>query len=410
MTKTFTTAGHPPTAWTRSKVYGSEQLLASSCSEEYADKKPNTTLIQSSFPRNFFSTTHISASQNGLLWAVVYAYNHHHKLKLRPEDVWFAILVQIGFYISSHAEQLRHLFVSHDGTRELHIDEFGVIDFTDFGKLALAMTRLIQQEVIDPELRNWAMPDFSTTTASDTIVAAVLMMGSMQQYFSCSSTLDCNCGIPSVTLLGKKEDWALLARKVNYLKTLGDEPSRFAQLLQPVLNNFVECLNPHNSREVHRFWRRCVVTELDEDGQSCLKGWITVFCFWDKDGKMLYPEEIHAPSSQVFQDAEAEFSIFHPLLRRVRLCSVPAGYSTMPVTVDDNGREYKAKMLAGSIGIQATSSGGRLECLEEQLEEWPINETLRTIDTVSGQPTAGTRRRELNTIQPASGWLMYETK
>ncbi|KAJ5542497.1 hypothetical protein N7535_004919 [Penicillium sp. DV-2018c] len=415
MPKTFTTAKHPPTVWTHAKVDGSEQLFARSCPGEYTNsKKPDTDLIQSSFPRNVFSTTHISASPNGFVWAMYYAYRNHHRLKLRPEDVWLAILVQIGFYISSHAEQLRHRFVSHDGTRELRIDEFGVIDFADFGKLASKLTRLVQMNVIDPDLWGWAMPDFSTTTASDKVVAAVLMMGSMKQYFTCSSLLECDCGIPAVTLLGKKEDWALMARKITGLRILGDEPSRFAQLLQPVLNNFAAAFDTHHRRDAERFWGKCVYnTKADRraNEQTYLKGWITVFCFWDKDGKLSYPEDIHAPSSPEFQEAESQFSLFHPLLRRVRMDSIPVGYSTMPVTVNDNGHEYKIGLLAGSIGIKATSSGRMLECLEEQLEEGQLhNPSQPSNDMGSSQPAAGTHRRGRDTIQPVSGWFVYETK
>jgi hypothetical protein len=42
---------------------------------------------------------------------------------------------------------------------------------------------LIAKNVVDPELRTWIMPDFSTTEESDSVVAAILMMGALQQYF-----------------------------------------------------------------------------------------------------------------------------------------------------------------------------------------------------------------------------------
>lgn len=49
-----------------------------------------------SFIQDFFDTSHISASENGFVWAVFHAYSHHHNLILRPKDVWFAILSQLS--------------------------------------------------------------------------------------------------------------------------------------------------------------------------------------------------------------------------------------------------------------------------------------------------------------------------
>lgn len=59
-----------------------------------------------------------------------------------------------------------------------------VPDFTDFGICAEEMGRLLEKNVVDPELRQWIIPDFSTTRRDDRVVASVLMMGTLQKYFS----------------------------------------------------------------------------------------------------------------------------------------------------------------------------------------------------------------------------------
>jgi hypothetical protein len=56
------------------------------------------------------------------------------------------------------------------------------------------------------------MPNFTTTTTTDTITAAVLIIGLMQKYFSYKISL--NYGIPSVTLLGEKADWVEIRRRL----------------------------------------------------------------------------------------------------------------------------------------------------------------------------------------------------
>ncbi|KAK3076683.1 hypothetical protein LTS18_012344, partial [Coniosporium uncinatum] len=55
----------------------------------------------------------VYACENGLINACVQAYTYQHRLILRPEDFWLAILVQLSFFISVHAGELRDLFVKH---------------------------------------------------------------------------------------------------------------------------------------------------------------------------------------------------------------------------------------------------------------------------------------------------------
>ncbi|CAG8891029.1 unnamed protein product [Penicillium egyptiacum] len=114
---------------------------------------------------------------------------------------------------------------------------YETMETVDFGEMAWRMAKLMEKHVVNPELRSWIMPAFSTTTTSDEVVAAILMVGSIQKYFSYQFTI--RCGIPSVTLLGEREDWELMVPKLAQLAQLGDEPARFAQLLRPVLNTLL---------------------------------------------------------------------------------------------------------------------------------------------------------------------------
>jgi hypothetical protein len=300
-------------------------------------------------------------------------------LTIRPEDVWFSILTQLSLFINAHAEDLRSLFVAHEGQKELTVTGLGTIENTDFGALALHMTKLIEENVVDEELRAWIMPDFTTTTESDNVVAAILMMGALQKYFSYKMML--LCGIPSVTLLGEKKDWTALVKKLDKLQELGDEPARFAQLLRPVLNHFVASFESPESLSVRDFWSKCADKESMGSGPSYLSGWISVFCFWDENGKMIYDESIYAKTTPEFEKRNTEMGLDDALSRRVDIDDIPSGFSSVPVTVDDNGVTHHTTMLAGLIGIQAKSSG--------------------EVSAEGG---------EIDSIQPLSGWWMYEKR
>ena len=112
-------------------------------------------LIQSSFQAGTDATFHAAA--NGFVFAAINAYSDHHHLTIRPEDVWLAILTQLSAYINAHAEELRGSFVAHEGKKELKIvyenDTRFTVEWADF---AYKIGTMIQDHVVDPELREWS--------------------------------------------------------------------------------------------------------------------------------------------------------------------------------------------------------------------------------------------------------------
>lgn len=80
-------------------------------------------------------------------------------------------------------------------------------------------------------------PNFSTTTKKDVVVASICLMGALQKYYGYD--VQVGCGLPSVTLLGEKEDWMKLLQRIEFIPRLGSKPTIFHSLLKPVLKNFV---------------------------------------------------------------------------------------------------------------------------------------------------------------------------
>ncbi|KAK4867552.1 hypothetical protein LT330_001062 [Penicillium expansum] len=401
---TLTTAKHPPRGWKLQRVAEVEELFEQYCPKEHDGSK---RLMGSSFTKDLFDTSYISASENGFVWAVFHAYSQHHNLVLRPEDVWFTILSQLSFFVIAHSEELRHLFIAHKDTVRLEVMTNDTLDTVDFGEMAMRMTEFMKERVVDPDLRDWIMPAFSTTTASDEVVAAIIMMGSMQKYFSYQFTL--RCGIPSVTLLGDREDWELMVTKLAQLARLGDEPARFAQLLRPVLNNFVASFDNPEAPDVLSFWSKCADRRGGASGPTYLTGWISVFCFWGNDGKLLYPEQILPTCSESFAKRDTEFGLDQALSRCIDTDKVPLGYVSVPVTVNNVGHKFDTVMVAGLIGIQATSSGAMLD--GSKGHSYARNLPYFVDDYYQMQPcdpVISTRDTGLDSIQPGSGWLMYE--
>jgi len=211
------------------------------------------------------------------------------------------------------------------------------------------------------------MPNFSTTTESDKVVASVLMMGALQKYFDYG--MCCLCGLPSVTLLGERSDWEEMLKRLEMLPQLGSEPTQFYQLLKPVLTSFLASFNAPEDPNVIDFWQKIVHSENNGSGPTYLSGWITTFCFWTSEGKCLV-----GPYGRGVELGGVRYHV-------VDLEDVPQGYAAVPVEVNDNGKIYSTRMVAGSVGIRLSSSG---------------------------EPLDGQERTGMDTMQPLSGWWMYE--
>ena len=99
--------------------------------------------------------------------------------------------------------------------------------------------------------------------------------------------------------------------------------------------------------------------------------------FWDKDGRMLYREQRSDWTDEHLPPLTLDGITYHTISED----SVPLGFCTVPVHIDDNGEKIEAEMLAGSVGLDSSSSGGEV---------------------------ADTEKGRLDTVQARSGWFIYE--
>ncbi|MCJ1240910.1 hypothetical protein MMC14_008914 [Varicellaria rhodocarpa] len=392
--------------WTGDTICDVESLLKESSPTDNVNCK---SIIQSSF-HNFDTHSPLHPSKNGFVRAAIAAYCYHHHFTLRPEDIWFAILTQLSLHINAHAEEFRSFFVAHDGKKELCIQGWGSIHSADFGEMSQKMSKLMSTQVVDPELHSWIMPDFSTTTENDRIVASIIMMGAMQKYFSYGFSL--LCGIPSVTLLGIRADWEEMLRLLEKLPNLGPEPAQFYALLKPILTRFVSSFDLPDSPETKDFWQK-IADQSGGSGPVYISGWITAFCFWDQDGKSLYTPTGGSPSGSITDHllggSGLGYSLDDVLYHSVKLDEIPFGHLSVPIKVDDNGTLYKTIMVAGSMGIRIKSS-------REALAETHAYANSRSSRTgpsgvlIASEDRPATPQALLypDSLQPESGWIMFE--
>jgi hypothetical protein len=69
---------------------------------------------------------HSRASNRGhaVFEAYLAAYNAHEDIVLSPDDIWIMIIIYYGKYVNENAEQMRSLFVDHEGKQKLVVETF----------------------------------------------------------------------------------------------------------------------------------------------------------------------------------------------------------------------------------------------------------------------------------------------
>jgi len=363
-----------PSGYRRSadKKTAPEKLLEGACEQQY---RKCAELLQSSIPKEV-DVSDIVPQRNGLVHTLLEAYNEHRALVLRPDDVWVAIVTQFSFFVNAHAEELRSLFVAHEGKRELKVFALGTRYTVDFGSMARQMADLLEKNLTDAELRKWATPTFSTTTITDSTIYAIALMATTKKYFDFTFAL--RCGIPRVTLDGAREDWEAILQRIEKLKEYGFEATAWYHLLRPVLSRFVNAFDDPNGKENIDFWGKVAHIHSGGSGPSYLMGWVTAFCVFDADGKWQGPHLLNlppsgSPSAEYTKLSGEAFAKDHFAPQRdsrrpsyltldgvsyprIETEDIPAGTAEVDVKLDDNGEIFKTLLVAGNMGSAIGSS------------------------------------------------------
>ncbi|KAF7343127.1 hypothetical protein MVEN_01743100 [Mycena venus] len=438
MPVSFNVADHPaePVTLTHAEIGGltPEQLLAQACSHQYrfagnilrssfndAAESPLASMDKPKLSKRLSKLNPFSKSKpaatiplaggmsqispvltptpNGFVHTVITAYNKHHNLIIRPDDVWIIILTQFNFFVNANAELLRASFVAHEGKKELTVQQEAPKYAMDFALMARQMVDLLAEVVVDPTLRAWVMPNFSTTTLKDQTVGAIVMMATLKSYFEYVFE-SIECGIPRVTLDGTKADWETILGRLEKLKEYGIQTTAWYHLLVPVISRFVVAFDsPDKSANVD-FWQTVAHFVPGGSGPSFYSGWISAFCAFNEEGKWIglplkenVPQASAPPDSLSAKDFWAtygdtkhyyfthhsKFSLDDTPFHMVECNNIPSSYVEVPVKLKEEGSDEveDAKMLAGVVGTLASDSGA-----------------------------VGTR----DSVQPVTGWWMYLTR
>ncbi|KAF8151805.1 hypothetical protein B0H34DRAFT_141105 [Crassisporium funariophilum] len=274
--------------------------------------------------------------------------------KSSAATIWISEDAYKKYSVNAHAEELRSHFVKHEGKKELVVKAVGTRYTVDFGDLARQMTGEIHKNVVDAKLKDWILPDFTTTTDSDTVISAVLMMATLKAYFDFKMSL--MCGLPSVTLEGEKSDWENILSRLDKLEDFGPEPTAWAAQLRAIISRFVKAFDGQPDID---FWSRVCHYHPQGSGPTYLSGWITAFCVWTNEGKWQGPP-LSGPLRQITLMSRrqvpnlvldgAQYAV-------IKKNDVPGGFCEVDVKLDDNGTEFDCMMVSGHLASLVEGEG-----------------------------------------------------
>lgn len=250
-------------------------------------------------------------------------------------------MIQFGFYVTGNSEALRDRLVNFEGKTQLEIIAGGTLFTADFGNIANRMVdEQITKNIKDSSIVDWVIPKFSTTTSNDRIVCSVSLMAALQNFFEYKFSL--KCGIPSVTLLGTTEDWAQLREKIDRLVEFeisgSDIMNKWQNWLSYICDNLEASANGQASLE---FWDKVACHLGGGSGPSYISGWLSAFAVFNAKG------EWQGDKTRFAERHEEEIDYGFPV---IDTSDLPSGITSVPVLVDDNGKEYDCFMFAGHMG------------------------------------------------------------
>jgi hypothetical protein len=326
--------------------------------EKGGDIFDGKALFQSSLGPPFHDIHSLIPHRSGFVSTVMQAYNGHHNLIIRPDDIWLTILARFSLYVNQNTEELRSKFVSHDGKEIVTIikndpDKSDRYSY-NWGTLGQDLTEEMDKYLVDKSLKSWILPNFTTTMETDRAVSSVLMLNTFKGHFTYRVIFA--CGIPSVTLMGVRADWENLLHRVRNLHRFDvvsnglrkqpiDPYGREGQAdqhklmlqwqhrLEAVLKRFVAMFDGSEHEE---FWSHVFTANRYGSGwQYHLSGWITAFATYEPS---FVCRDLYELDGIQFGCLDFE--------------DLPVDVVEVPIQIDDHGLRLMGLLAAGVLGAR----------------------------------------------------------
>lgn len=225
-------------------------------------------------------------TEHAFLDAVLHAYNNHEDLVLSPDDIWMLVCLQFSDHVNEHAEELRDLFVSHQGKMMLSVTTHRETSETEWGEFLELIEEAIKKNT-KGEVVEALRCSFTTTGVVERTLSTVSVMSAFKAYFDYGRCIPC-CGIGQVHFFGTLDDWTSLKEKLLALrqyavpeqgvttaaKTKACTWKRYIDTLAPVIDKLIDTYRGVPDVE---WWNKIInqrFASMGSGGTSYLSGWV----------------------------------------------------------------------------------------------------------------------------------------
>ncbi|MCP4438274.1 MAG: DUF4419 domain-containing protein [Aureispira sp.] len=286
----------------------------------------------------------INTHTHALVQAVYNAYADHRPLVLSPDMIWLLIAQGFSLHVTENAEDLRHLFVDHEGQINLDVKRGSYVPnsrpfwegiFPDFSDAIAKNTKGNVKELVTAS--------FSGTGIIEKAAFEITLMDAMSAYFTYSVSI--TCGIPNITVEGTPEDWADIEDRLEQLKAY--DLDWWVDDLKPIIAEFKAA---SEGKAKTSFWEDIFTAQTQRIGcgsETFYRGWIFKFFPYLKNGRKADGTSAYSKNHLLIsREANPENS---PILE---LSSLPSGLAKAKVLLNNNGAMTMLYFNAGFAGIE----------------------------------------------------------
>ena len=248
--------------------------------------------------------------KNPFFKGMIDAFADHRPVVLTPDVIWFLICQGFAHYVNDNPEQLRDLFVDHEGKIDLVVQSSKELlsGNADWQAILDGFYEQIRENT-KGDIADIMSEKFSTTGVNEHMVSQIVLMETVKSYFD-YIVIYISCGIPSVTLKGTPDDWQSILDRTRKLRAYGID--WWVDDLEPILEEFVKASKGKPDTE---FWRSIVKKYRPGDvrGLSCgmdmgstkFDGWFLKFLPYDENGRT--PAEVNMDHSMQPEMVRTEY-------------------------------------------------------------------------------------------------------
>lgn len=207
------------------------------------------------------------------------AWENHYSVVMRPDDIWYVILCELTSKIAKEPAKYESLFTTTPGSKQEISVPTCDIESID--------PQLVIEELKDrvPSNVDTFIPEFSTTTLPIKLAMNVAFCDLVSPYYNYSTYL---CGIPNIRIEGTLEDWHLILKNLEELKTIFK--GNLKEYLNRCLVNVQYMLDAIDNNDAEYFRKMVKLNPCGSGHQFTMNGWILQFLCRDDTTKSIQLE------------------------------------------------------------------------------------------------------------------------